>query len=339
MNSKLSKTRQPWLSPESYITGINSRNFEAHALDLFRYQYEGNTLYRSYCEVLKVDVNAVQTLCDIPFLPISFFKTQKVITGVATQEIPLLFESSGTTGEVPSRHYVHDESLYKAALLAGFTAAFGRPEDYTFLALLPSYLERSTSSLAHMARLLMACSGAAENGFYLYEWQALAERLAALKIAKRKVILLGVTFALLDFAAAFPIDLEGIVVMETGGMKGRREEWTREQVHDFLQTQWNLPAVATEYGMTELLSQAYAQREGLLSPASTMRVLVRDITDPLAVLERGSGVLNIIDLANVHSCAFIATEDIGVVYDANNFEVLGRLDHAALRGCSLMTAG
>jgi hypothetical protein len=339
MFPKLSKTGKWQLSPEIYIAGINPAGFEDTALQLFRYQYAENELYRSYCQALKVNPESVQQLSAIPFLPISFFKTHRVITGEHHAAAPLIFESSGTTGEIPGRHHVMDEALYEAALLAGFTAAFGAPEEYTFLALLPSYIERKNASLVHMARVLMAHSNWPENGFYLNEWEDLSKRLESLRPEGRKAILLGVTFALLDFAGAYPIDLSGIVVMETGGMKGRREEWTRTQVHDYLKARWNLPAIATEYGMTELLSQAYAQQEGLLTPAPTMRALVRDITDPLSVSETGHGALNIIDLANVYSCAFIATEDIGIVHDETTFEVLGRLDHAALRGCSLMTAG
>ena len=323
---------------EVYLAVINSHSFEAHALALFRLQHAHNHIYRSYCDALRIRQEDVQCLTQIPFLPISFFKTHPVLTGADASEASLIFESSGTTGEVPSRHFVADEALYRASLLRGFTEAFGPPEDYVFLALLPSYLERKTASLVHMARVLMASSGSTENGFFLHEWKELAAQLQSLRAAGRKTILLGVTFALLDFAEAFPINLSGVTVIETGGMKGRREEWTRGQVHDYLQARWGLEAIATEYGMTELLSQAYAQREGLLTPAPTMRVLVRELNDPLAVTEGGSGALNIIDLANVYSCAFIATEDVGTVHGAGSFEVLGRMDNAALRGCSLMTA-
>lgn len=306
-------------------------------MELFSLQYEQNSLYHSFCDALRRSPDNVTKLTEIPFLPISFFKTHTVLSGARPYNIPLVFESSGTTGEVPSRHYVADEALYEAALLRGFADAFGPPEDYTFLALLPSYLERRNASLVHMARVLMA-RGKPDSGFFLHEWESLALQLQTLRAAGRKTILLGVTFALLDFAEACPMDLSGITVMETGGMKGRREEWTRSQVHEFLQDRWRLEHIATEYGMTELLSQAYAQREGLLTPAATMRVLARDLTDPLAVAAHGSGALNIIDLANVYSCAFIATEDIGIVHDVGSFEVLGRMDNAALRGCSLMTA-
>ena len=323
--------------PESYIAGIHDGVFEERAMELFRYQHSSNALYQEYCRVLRVDADRISRLEDIPFLPISFFKTHRVQSGEWT-EPALVFESSGTTGETVSRHYVRDAELYEESLLAGFSEAFGDASGWTFLALLPSYLERKNASLVHMARVLMRHSGQPDNGFYLDDWTTLAQTLQRLKDAGRKTLLLGVTFALLDFAAGCSMDLEGITVMETGGMKGRREEWTRAQVHEYLQAQWRLPRVATEYGMTELLSQAYAQQDGLLRPAPTMRVLVRELSDPLTVHAAGSGVLNIIDLANVHSCAFIATEAIGLVHDAGSFEVLGRMDHAALRGCSLLTA-
>ena len=337
MLSKLSELAQFSIPPEEYIAGIQKAVFEERALELFRYQYAHNALYREYCNALRIDAPGVRTLVEIPFLPISFFKTHRVQTGDWT-DAALVFESSGTTGETVSRHYVRDAELYEASLLAGFSYAFGDVEDWTFLALLPSYLERKNASLVHMARVLMKHSGQTAKGFYLDDWKALTQTLQGLKEGGKKTLLLGVTFALLDFAADHPMDLEGITVMETGGMKGRREEWTRAQVHDYLKAHWKLSGVATEYGMTELLSQAYALEDGLLQPARTMRVLVRELSDPLTVHTHGSGVLNIIDLANVHSCAFVATEDIGIVYDAGTFEVLGRMDHAALRGCSLMAA-
>lgn len=313
-------------------------SFEDIALEVFRFQYAHNGLYRSFCEALGKQPGQIRRLRDIPFLPISFFKTHRVWTGDAGPEADLMFESSGTTGETPSRHFVRDAALYEASLMAGFSAAFGPAEDYVFLALLPSYLERKNASLVHMAQTLMARSGHPESGFFLNEWEALAQRLVALQASGRKTLLLGVSFALLDFAEAHPMNLKGITVMETGGMKGRREEWTRSRLHDFMKAQWQLPEIATEYGMTELLSQAYAQREGLLTPAATMRVLLRELSDPLHISDAGHGALNIIDLANLHSCAFIATDDVGIVHDEHSFEVLGRSDYSALRGCSLMTA-
>lgn len=321
----------------AYIDSINATDFQNIALDLFLYQYHDNPLYRRFVDTLHVDPATVKVLHQIPFLPISFFKTHRVTTGDWT-EAALTFESSGTTGEVPSRHFVKDEALYEAALLQGFHEFYGAVEDYAILGLLPSYLERGNASLVHMAKTLMDKSGHPDNGFYLDEWTQLRDVLVRLQATGQRALLLGVTFALLDFAAAHPLSLPGLVVMETGGMKGRREEWTREQVHAFLQEQWQLPAVHSEYGMTELLSQAYAREAGIFTPCTTMKVLVRDLNDPLTVMDEGTGCINVIDLANVHSCAFIATDDIGVLQADGRFEVLGRADFSALRGCSLMTA-
>ncbi len=321
--------------PQTYLLDVNRLGFERAALEVFAFQYAGNPLYRSYCDALKRNPENVNRLEEIPFLPISFFRTHKVQTG-NWDGAELVFESSGTTGFESSRHFVRDSGLYEAALMQGFSEFWGAVEDWTILALLPSYLERKNASLVHMATVLMQRSAKEENGFFLTEFNRLAERLQALKAQKRKVLLLGVTFALLDFAEANPMDLSGVTVMETGGMKGRREEWTREQVHGFLKQRWQLESVATEYGMTELLSQAYSKAEGILQPASTMQVLVREMSDPLEVSKGGNGALNIIDLANLHSCAFIATDDLGRIGADGSFEVLGRLDHSILRGCSLM---
>lgn len=318
-----------------YIRQINAENFTDIALELFRHQYVNNTLYRQFADALKRTPDTVRRPADIPYLPISFFKTHRVVTGEVPQPA-LIFESSRTTGDVPSRHFVKDEIVYEAALLEGFRRFYGDVEDYVILALLPSYLERGNASLVHMAKVLMAHSGHPENGFYLNEWDQLARTLQQLEARGQKVLLLGVTFALLDFAAAQPMQLKHTIVMETGGMKGRRAEWTRAQVHAYLQAQWQMDTVHSEYGMTELLSQAYAVKEGIFECAHTMRVLVRDINDPLDVMESGGGCINVIDLANVHSCAFIATEDVGKIFADGRFEVSGRMDHAALRGCNLM---
>ncbi|MBL7713705.1 MAG: acyl transferase [Chitinophagaceae bacterium] len=310
-------------------------HFEAFALQVYRYQYEHNDLYRRYHEALRIKPGAVSSLEEIPFLPISFFKTHIISSG-AGKEPELVFDSSGTTGMIPSKHYVADRALYDTVALAGFEQFYGPVAGLTILALLPSYLERSGSSLVHMAQMLMDRSGQEHNGFYLNEWEALAEKLRSLVQEGRKVLLLGVTFALLDFAEQYPMDLEGVIVMETGGMKGRKEEWTRAQVHGFLKEKWNLAAVHSEYGMTELLSQAYAAADGIFTPIPSLRALVRDVQDPLDSSLQGSGALNIIDLANIHSCSFIATEDMAKVRPDGTFEVLGRMDFAALRGCSLM---
>lgn len=318
-----------------YIHSINAENFKEIALALFRFQYEHNDLYRKFTDALHIDPAQVKELTQIPYLPIPFFKTYKVKTG-NWEDTALLFESSGTTGDIPSRHFVHDAVLYEDSLLEGFKEVYGDPSEYAVLALLPSYLERGNASLVHMAKVLMEKSGHPANGFYLDEWDKLGSVLQELNAKKQKTLLLGVTFALLDFAAASPMQLPYTVVMETGGMKGRRAEWTRAQVHEYLQAQLGLTQVHSEYGMTELLSQAYAVANGQFKAATTMNVLVRDINDPLDVHTNGVGCLNVIDLANVYSCAFIATEDVGKIAADGSFEVLGRMDHAALRGCNLM---
>lgn len=309
-------------------------SFTALALQVFRYQYGHNLLYRSYCDALAINADSVTELTGIPFLPISFFKTHKVVTGDAP--VALTFESSGTTGDTPSRHYVTDAAIYQQSLLQGFAQFYGPVKDYTILALLPSYLERQNASLVYMARTLMQQSKHPANGFYINEWDMLHDTLVKLEAAGQKTLLLGVTFALLDFATAYPMQLQHTIVMETGGMKGRKEELTRTEVHDILKKQWQLTDVHSEYGMTELLSQAYATSDGVFQCTNTMRVFIRDINDPLTVTTSGTGALNIIDLANVNSCSFIATEDIGNLNEDGSFHILGRLDHSALRGCSLM---
>ncbi len=320
----------------SAVLAADAGNFRNIALDVFRYQHENNALYREYCNALHVNAARINLLPQIPFLPVSFFKTHKVITGNnGTAE--LVFESSGTTGDQASRHYVTDAAIYRSSLLQGFKEFYEDPAECVILALLPSYLERQNASLVYMAKTLMEQSGHADNGFYISEWAKLSEVLVRLEKSKQKVLLLGVTFALLDFADAFPMPLSNTIVMETGGMKGRREELTRAEVHAILKKKWQLNEVHSEYGMTELLSQAYATAGGIFKCTSTMRVLARDINDPLEVLEHGTGCLNIIDLANINSCSFIATEDIGDIASDGSFEVLGRMDHSALRGCSLMT--
>lgn len=324
-------------SPSQYLAKINADSFNDIALSVFRYQYENNNIYARYTDAIGVLPGMVKTTDAIPFLPISFFKTHAVVSGkLAPEYATTVFESSGTTGELTSRHYIFRPELYEDSLLAGFRQFYGNPDGMAILALLPSYLERKNASLVYMAQTLMQLSGHPANGFYLNEWEQLANTLRQLQDTGTRVLLLGVTFALLDFAAAYPMDLNKVIVMETGGMKGRRAEWTRQQVHQFLKDQWNLPAVASEYGMTELLSQAYALENGVFRPSATMNVLVRDINDPLETSPAGSGCLNIIDLANLDTCAFIATEDLGRVRPDGSFEVLGRMDHAALRGCSLM---
>lgn len=318
-----------------WIGRIRSENFETAALSVFRFQSMHNPVYRAYLNAIGVAPHTVGTAQQIPFLPISFFKTHRVLCEGEKAALDY-FESSGTTSTGNSRHYVVDKELYKACFLNHFRQFYGLPEDYVFFCLLPSYLERGHSSLVFMANELIRQSGHKESAFYLHDFEKLFIALQKTVAQGQKAILLGVTFALLDFSETFPMDLSSVIVMETGGMKGRREEWTRQQVHGYLKKQWNLPSVHSEYGMTELFSQAYSKGEGVYKTPSVMRVSVRDESDPLSNYHSGSGCLNITDLGNLYSCAFIATDDIGKVYQNGSFEVHGRIDYAALRGCSLM---
>ncbi len=321
--------------PVNYIKGINGDNFDSIALELFRYQYEYNHVYRSFVNALSVRPEAVTDIMAIPFLPVSFFKSHDIITGNIV-EPATIFKSSTTTTDVPSRHIVKDMELYNESLLKGFTQFYGSPADYTFLALLPSYLQREGASLVYMAEQLMKHSGQPLNGFYLDEHEQLFSVLTQLENAGRKYLLIGVTFALLDFAEEYNLKLKHGIVMETGGMKGRRKEMTRTEVHEILKDRLGVANVHSEYGMTELLSQAYARQGGIFHPSTTMKLLVRDQNDPLELNRTGTGHLNIIDLVNIHSCTFIATDDVGRIYNDGSFEVLGRADHSALRGCNLM---
>ncbi len=316
---------------------INQSNFDTIALDVFRYQYEHNSIYQQYCNALRINVNNVKNIIEIPFLPISFFKTHKVVDNFHTKP-ELTFASSGTTGEQTSSHYVSDASIYTTSLLLGFEKHYGSPEQYAILGLLPSYLERKNASLVHMVHTLMNIGNHSSNGFYINEWDKLAEVLTALESKQQKTILIGVTFALLDFAEAYSIPLKNTIIMETGGMKGRKKEMIRAEVHEILTKKFGVSHIHSEYGMTELLSQGYSKGNGLYETTPTMKVFCRDINDPLSTYESGSGCINVIDLANIHSCSFIATEDLGTVYENGSFEVLGRMDHTALRGCSLLTA-
>jgi len=316
------------------IFQVTKNSFETEALALFRFQAEHSPVYRDYIRVLGVDPSKVDRISAIPFLPIRFFKTHTVATtGVKPS---LLFESSGTTGTINSKHWVRDPGLYEQSFLQGFHQFYGPPEEWCILGLLPSYMERRHSSLVYMVEELVKRSGHPASGFYLYEHERLAQQLALLEQSAQQTMLFGVTFGLLDFADQYALNLTHTVVMETGGMKGRREEWTREQVHGWLKERWGLGAIHSEYGMTELLSQGYSKGNGIFYSVPWMRLYVRDEDDPLNIREQGKGVLNIIDMANIYSCAFIGTEDVGTVYPDGGFEVLGRLDNSDIRGCSLM---
>lgn len=320
---------------DALINRIFGSPDEDTILEVFRYQYSANDIYRAYVDALRTDVSAVRSLKQIPFLPVQFFKTHQVTTGHFRPAV--IFESSGTTQTVNSRHFVRDTDIYTRSYMEGFRRSYGPVEDYIVLGLLPSYLERQHSSLVYMVKGMIESSHHPESGFYLYEHEKLAH---TLKNAEKPVLLIGVTFALLDFAEQYQQDLGNrAIIMETGGMKGRREEWTREELHAFLQERLGVPAIHAEYGMTELLSQAYSKGSGRFGCPPWMRVLLRDENDPFDLYDTpATGVINVIDLANIHSCSFIATEDIGKIRPDGLFEVLGRLDSSALRGCSLMVS-
>ena len=324
------------VSPE-YIFSLQESELEAAALELFRYQYQENELYRAYTDALRIRPASVKSILAIPYLPIQFFKSHAVVCGHFEPE--LVFESSGTTQTVNSRHLVKRSAVYTQSFITAFEKFYGPVSDYVILGLLPSYLERQHSSLVRMVQEMVERSGHEESGFYLYEHDKLSAQLQALESRGQKVLLIGVTFGLLDFAEQHTLQLKNTIVMETGGMKGRREEWTRQEVHQFLKERLGVPVIHAEYGMTELLSQAYSKGNGLFETPPWMKVLLRDENDPFQITAgKGAGVMNVIDLANIWSCAFIATEDIGKMHDDGRFEVLGRLDNSALRGCSLMVS-
>lgn len=315
------------------IFSLSVDRFEATSMDIFRYQYDYNPVYRRWCQLMNRNPGSVKTPWEIPSLPVSFFKQQKILTeGHATD----YFESSGTTQTVNSRHWVKDIEMYRQSFTRAFQQFYGMPSDWCIIGLLPSYLERQHSSLVMMVDELIQLSGHPKNGFYLYDYDKLNQTLKELEEQGQKTLLLGVTFALLDFATAYPQTLQHTVVMETGGMKGRKKEMTRAEVHGLLSEKLGVLNIHSEYGMTELLSQAYSHGEGLFYCPPWMKVLARDEEDPLATGRPGKGVIQIIDLANVYSCSFITTEDVGHVYDDGSFEVWGRLDHSDIRGCSLL---
>ncbi|MFN8295829.1 MAG: acyl transferase [Chitinophagales bacterium] len=332
---------------EPFVTKIQEKifsednfNFDEVALELFNFQYTHNLVYRQFVDYLKINVATIQTVQQIPFLPIEFFKTHDVISNNAAPQ--KIFESSGTTGQITSRHFVADLKLYEKSFEKGFQQFYGNIEDWTILALLPSYLERDTSSLVYMVSDLIQKSKNPHSGFYLNNLSELADKIIHLKseiLNSKKILLIGVTFALLDFAEQFPMDLSDIIIMETGGMKGRRVELTREEVHTILKNAFNVITIHSEYGMTELLSQAYSKGNGIFTTPPWMKVLRRDIYNPLQTYsDNGRGGLNVIDLANIYSCAFISTQDVVNLVSDTEFEVLGRLDNADIRGCNLMVS-
>lgn len=319
-----------------YFKRLNSISTEAEfkslAFEVFRFQSENNGIYSQYISMLNREVNSIY---DIPFLPVEFFKSHQVTS--TKEKVKQIFTSSGTSGSDTSKHYVFDTDLYEYVFTSIFEKFYGLITDYTILALLPSYLERKGSSLIYMAEKLIVASRSGDSGFYLNEHEKLYNLLVNLQKQKRKTILLGVTYALLDFVAAYKLAWPELIVMETGGMKGKRKESVRDEVHEQLCSGFGVDSIHSEYGMTELLSQAYSKGNGIFHTPRWMKILIRDPYDPLVNLAPGfSGGVNIIDLANIDSCAFIATQDIGKVYPDNSFEILGRFDFSDLRGCNLL---
>jgi len=316
------------------IFSVKEADFPTLAMDIFNFQYGNNPVYKAFVDALKIKPNSVNSLEKIPFLPIIFFKSQQIKTGEFSAEE--VFESSGTTDSVRSRHFVKDLGLYTKSFIQTFEKNYGPVNECCIIGLLPSYLERNTSSLVFMVKELIKLSGHSQSGFYLDDFEKLQNILFDLERKKQKTILIGVTFALLDFAEKYAMPLQSTTVMETGGMKGRREEMTRTEVHEILKKSFSVNEIHSEYGMTELLSQAYSKGNGLFKSSPWMKIFIRDEEDPFSVKQIGSGALNIIDLANIYSCSFIATDDAGKLNDDGSFEILGRIDGSDLRGCSLL---
>ncbi len=309
--------------------------FNEIALSLFRYQYKNNIIYNRFVDALGINESTIYHPEQIPFLPVSFFKTHRVVTGDFPEQ--LVFESSGTTGAETSKHFIVDADLYQRSFISGFELFYGDLSKYAVFALLPSYLERQNSSLVYMVERIMQKSNRQLGGFYLNELDELKNSLLEARDQGLKIILFGVTFALLDMAESFPVSIPDAVIIETGGMKGRRRELTRMELHETFCKAFGVEKVHSEYGMTELLSQAWSKGDGVFRCPPWMKILIADTNDPLTVLEEGrSGGINIIDLANVHSCAFIATQDLGRTFNDGTFEVLGRFDNSDIRGCSLL---
>ena len=318
------------------IFSIQSQEeFLQHSLETFRYQATHTALYKQYIENLGINTDEVIALEDIPFLPIDFFKSHKIITEGGAENI--IFSSSGTTGSVTSAHYVSDLSLYEKSFNQAFKLFYGEPEQFAILALLPSYLERSGSSLIYMVDDLIKQSTYPESGYFLYNHDDLFHQLNALKNQSIPTILFGVTYALLDFIEQHSINFPELIVIETGGMKGKRKEMIREELHEILKQGFGVPTIHSEYGMTELLSQAYSKGNGVFRCPPWMNVLVRELNDPFSYRKPNqTGGINVIDLAKINSCSFIATQDLGKKYDDESFEILGRFDQSDIRGCNLL---
>ncbi|WP_373941631.1 acyl transferase [Polaribacter sejongensis] len=313
----------------------NQEEFKQAALAVFKHQFKNNKVYRSFCDLLYIHPSDVTKVEEIPFLPIQFFKSRKVLSSLEKTEET--FTSSGTTGSLTSKHFVTDINLYKESYLKGFAHFYGNIEDYVVLALLPNYLERNGSSLVYMVDDLIQKSNNPESGFYLDNIQELAKKLVELDKKGQKTLLIGVSFALLDLIEMQQFNLKNTIIMETGGMKGRRKELIRAELHQLLQSGFGVSEIHSEYGMTELLSQGYSNGNGVFDTPPWMKILTRDTEDALTIQQVGkAGGINVIDLANYNSCAFIATQDLGKVHENGTFEIIGRFDNSDIRGCNLM---
>ncbi|WP_196887243.1 acyl transferase [Aureivirga sp. CE67] len=309
--------------------------FNNAALDVFRFQVKNNEVYGRFVKYLGINPEEIKEIEKIPFLPIQFFKTEKILS--TTDTVKQIFLSSGTTGSVQSQHLVTDLGLYEQSYLKAFEQFYGNIEDYTVLALLPSYLEREGSSLIYMVNDLINKSKNSKSGFYLHNLEELKNTLNELDISGEKVLLIGVSFALLDLIEEYNFQLKNTIVMETGGMKGKRKEMIRTELHEVLKKGFGLSEIHSEYGMTELLSQAYSKGHGIFETPSWMKILIRNTEDPFEIFPlKKAGGINVIDLANINSCSFIATQDLGKKMDANLFEILGRFDNSDIRGCNLL---
>lgn len=323
------------INPQNIFTISSQKEFEKIALKVFRYQHENNKVYREFCDFLNTDVQKVKSLEKIPFLPIQFFKSRDVLS--SQDKIQETFTSSGTTGMITSQHLVTDVSLYEQSYRLAFSNFYGNIEDYVVLALLPSYLERKGSSLIYMVKDLIEMTNNEKSGFYLHNYDELIAKLIELDSSGQNVLLIGVTYALLDLIEKQNFQLKNTIIMETGGMKGKRKEIIREELHNILCSGFGVNSIHSEYGMTELLSQAYSMGNGIFECPSWMQILIRDTEDALTYVDYGkTGGVNVIDLANINSCSFIATQDLGKKYSNNSFEILGRFDNSDIRGCNLM---
>lgn len=313
----------------------NDSDFESKALEVFRFQHQNNAVYQEFCLHLGKTSSSVKSIDEIPFLPIEFFKSKKVVS--SPNKSQALFTSSGTTGTSISTHLVTDISIYEQSYLNCFEQFYGLVSDYCVLALLPSYLERKGSSLVYMVDDLIQRSNHPDSGFYLDDFETLQKKLIRLDTQGNKILLIGVSFALLDFVEKYSLKLKNTIIMETGGMKGRRKEVIRAELHQALKIGFGVNMIHSEYGMTELLSQGYSFGNGIFKTPAWMKIRIRDTEDPLSLQAYGkTGGLNVIDLANVNSCSFIATQDLGKQTEDGSFEILGRFDHSDIRGCNLM---